>query len=335
MDGMQSTDSNKYGRHPKEFISKIDKEILSLFPSLDFNRQDIDVQKSKGMITRLRILDNATEKSVTKYSLTQWKAEPRFGGQPAQDALIALSKLGLIKAEKTISPKRTIRNDYFLTPKGIVACLCFSNIQQKITLSDLLKQTKFKGNKLVFVLTLFNETFVRVEKAPEGLSPVILLLERMAKKGFDFERKNEEEIADDLRKTEQEIFFESLRIDAFGSYELLLSGLSQFDKKTKKVFMSTFQNSIKQLSNSKLNPEQKEQAMELTKRHVKNMANFITSQEYMFFIQKGWKNPTLEDIAQLVVKQDVIDDKVLFIVDFWLKMQLALFERLFKDFCQT
>ena len=149
MDSMRSIDSKKSGQHPKELISNVDNEIISLFPSLDFNRPNVHAQKSKGMITFLRILDKATNGAVTKYSLPNWKAEPRFGGQVAQNALLKLEELKLLKSEKATSEKGTIRKDFSLTPKGLIACLCFSNIQQKSRLAEMLIQPKFKGNKLI------------------------------------------------------------------------------------------------------------------------------------------------------------------------------------------
>ena len=341
MDSMRSIDIKKSGQHQQkiDITKKIDSEILSLYPSLDYKRNNVHGQSKKGMITLLKILYMATEGSVTKYGLTQWKAEPRFGGQVAQNALKELAELGLLKAEKVKSEKGTPRKDYSLTSKGLLACLCFSNIQQKSKLAEMLKQPKFKDDKLAFVMYLFNETFVRGEKTTEELSPVIVVLKKMAKKGFNFERKSENDIATDLRQTEQEMFLKSLKISMLDSSGSMILALSRHDKKTRDIFFDSLKKTIEQLSNSVLSQEEKETVVIKAENHTRNMKLFLLSQEYSLFMQKGFGNLMLEDLAKRVVDQmgysENKEENLSKLEDFWLKMREALFEQLFDYFSNS
>src|SRR3972149_8675042 len=83
----------------------VDREILRLFPSLDFNRANVHANSKERMKTLLAVLARVAEEGcVTKYDLTKGSSSngfPRMGGQTAQDVLQELEELGVFNVLRT------------------------------------------------------------------------------------------------------------------------------------------------------------------------------------------------------------------------------------------
>lgn len=217
----------------KTATDNVDKEILSLFPSLDFNRTNVHIQKKKRMKTYLVVLKKAAEIGyVTKYILTKWNASPRIGGQAAQDTLEELEGLGLVKAKQATSKKGTTRIDRILTPKGIIACMVIPEFQKAEQLKQILERQYYKGSKLASILKVFNEGFVRRIGIDESqISRAVTIVKELTVHGFNLELKSEDSIAQDLRAIEEKGFIESLKITPFEAAGALLQSLEDEDSR--------------------------------------------------------------------------------------------------------
>ena len=185
----------------------IDKEILSLFPSLDYNRANIP-SNSKGKIKSfLKVLEAASKGYITKYSLEK----DGFSSQSAMDALKALERLGLLKTKESTNEKGTIKKERTLTAKGLIACMALPIFQSKEQLQILLESNDSKDNKLASLLKLYNQGYaVGAIDETKSSSSAVALVRELAKQGFNLEIKSEESIAENLQAIE-----EKSRVDLF------------------------------------------------------------------------------------------------------------------------
>lgn len=214
---MQSIDSKRNGQHNKDSETYIetDPAFLALFPSLNFNKPNVHAQTKKGMKTLLKVLDKAaTAGYVTQYSLTEWKAEPRLGGQVAQNALRTLEEIGLLRVQKGISKKGTHTKEYWLTPKAIIACISLSKYQKEESLTQLIKRTHCNESELGFTLRLYNNSLSNnpfLGRKTTDISPLVTIIKKLNGKGLDLERKSDEDIVKDIRETAENSFLDTLR----------------------------------------------------------------------------------------------------------------------------
>ena len=275
-------------------LKNIDYEILSLFPSLDFTRAGINNQSKQGMQRNLAILYLAAKNGkVTKYKLTDERSKIRMGGQSAQLGLERLVEIGLLKNEKTINEKGTLRIDRKLTPKGIIACLVFLEFQKKDILDKILEQFGKKENQLVFMIELYNATFVRgVLVDDSSLSPLTTLVKIMSQQKYNIELKTNMELAEDLSRIEDDNFLKSLHGDPSDIMNSFIIGLSKHDENTRKTVMDLFKKNTEKYAElvSGIDAESKDDLnkdyMQLSKKLTNNLMLFITSPELVTFLKK-------------------------------------------------
>ena len=286
----------------RNMLKDFDKEILCLFPSLDFTKPNVHAQKKNYVETLLTVLQKAAENDyVTKYMLTKWDASPRMGGQSAQNSLQELESIGLLRAKTSKSEKRTLRIDRILTGKGIIACMILPQFQKTNKLKTLLKKPILQDNELALSLKLYNETFVRGTNLNQNeISPAVIVIKQLAKNGFNLELKPEENIVAEIRRSEEKMFLESLKIDAFDFFWDFFLFLSEQDKNIRNFFFKELEKNIELFS--ALGPLSSEQKKELKKSSlfVKELVLLITSQEYFRFI----KNSDAKVIEKMYEKVD-------------------------------
>ena len=304
---MRSIDTIRGRQHMNqktERTEEFDNAILTLFPSLDFNRTNVHGQKKKGMKTLLNVLEKAgTEGYVTKYMLTNWKASPRLGGQTAQNALEELELLKLLNVTPTISEKYTPRKDRILTAKGIIACMALPQFQQTDDLNSILGRQAYDGNELASTIKLYNETFVRGTNLDQfSISPAIIIVKKLAEKGFNLELMTEENIANELRRSEEKMFLESLKIDAFDFFWDFLFFLGKQEKEIRNFFVIQLEKNLELFS--ALGPLSSEEKEELKKSslYIKEMILLLTSQEFLSY-SKINKPESFEKIYDITNKR--------------------------------
>lgn len=193
MDSMRSIDSPISGQlRQKKKDKVVQPSLLALFPSLDYSRTEVHAKTKIAMHTRLKVLFKASEDGfVTKYELTKSTAEPRLGGEPAENALRDLEKMQLLSVTQNVGVTGSRRKDYSLTAKGLIVCLVFKKYQVCEDFSILVKRPSFAENELAFTLLLYNR-----------FPPMIKdTLKELASKGLNFESLTDENIISEIRKT--------------------------------------------------------------------------------------------------------------------------------------
>lgn len=196
----------------------VDREILRLFPSLDFNRANVHANSKERMKTLLAVLARVAEEGcVTKYDLTKGSSSngfPRMGGQTAQDVLQELEELGLLKALRTTNEKGTLKIEKVLTAKGVMACLAMPKFQKAGKLGKILDNPNLKGDKLAVLLKIYNEGYVRrrIDTDRTEFSALVTLIREFGSRGFNLELKTEETIMNDLQETEENGFNELMKL---------------------------------------------------------------------------------------------------------------------------
>lgn len=214
----------------------IDKKILSLFPSLDYNRANVP-SNSKGKIKSfLKVLEAASKGYVTKYSLEK----DGFSSQSAMDALKALESLGLLKTKEATNEKGTIKKERTLTAKGVIACMALPIFQSKERLKTLLESNDFKDNKLASALRLYNQGYT-IGAIDEQKSSAVILVKELAKQGFNLEIKSENSIMENLQAIEETTRVELMKATPSEfAYALLSSWNDAESRQDAKTLMEMF-----------------------------------------------------------------------------------------------
>lgn len=285
-------------------IDSVDREILSLFPSLNFNRLNVNKNAKKRMKRYLKVLKKTAENgSITKYTLTKWNASPRLGGQSAQEALVELEELDLLKSERTTSKKGTLRINRSLTPKGIIACMALPEFQQIDQLNKILEKSYYKDSKLASTLRLYNNKFVRRTNLTEyPISPATVIVKEVVIRGFNFELKSENSIAQELRNIEEAGFIESLKLNPFLIYSSFILSLEN----------EKFRHYLKYLINEVPKRKLDFKTVHQIERTIQAMILFFTSPEVLAsvsLIEKSKLNP--EKLIEIVDRQ-IIESKIKF-----------------------
>lgn len=277
----------------KTATDDVDRDILSLFPSLDFNRTKVHNQTKKRMKKYLIILKKAAEMEyVTKYILTKEGASPRMGGQVAQKALEELEELGLLMSKQATSKKGTPRIDRILTPKGIIACMAINEFQKVDKLRQILKRPCYKGSKLALILEMYNAGLVRREGI-EGsqTSPAVVIVKELAiVHRFNLDRKSEDDIAKDFRSIEEAGFFESLKITPIEAAITFLQGSKNEE----------FRYWMNEASKLNLNSE----VLDIMTKLNQNILLFFTSPE-----ARIWMMSVKSNITSYEELKDIMDKK--------------------------
>lgn len=182
---------------PKRYLSvnveQADKQILSLFPSINFQGEEVDKQRKKGMKTCLRVLCIAADKDfVSRYMLTK---KYEFGGDSINRALERLERLELLKAmPPKLTSKKVGRIDYVLTVKGLIACMSLPRFQQVQQLYRIL--LKFSDDTVARTLILLNW----LSESGDGtqISVAVRYIRKLSEQGVNVEQKSEDSIYRDL-----------------------------------------------------------------------------------------------------------------------------------------
>lgn len=221
---------------------KTDSQILCLFPSLDYNRTNVHANSKDRMRNLLAVLSLVAERgSVTKYELTNWKScdnngFPRLGGQTAQDILVELEELEMLRSLKTTNKKGVPKIERVLTAKGILACLAMPEFQKTEKLAKILHGPNLKESKLATQLRIYNEGYVRryMDINRKEHSALAVLLREFGEKGFNLELKTQEAIMKDLRKTEDEGFGDMTKLSLADWAGVLMDFISSTDEESQK-----------------------------------------------------------------------------------------------------
>ncbi len=293
---------------PIEKTPQVDKEILSLFPSLDYETETSLKSKSQKE-KRLNILRKTAEKIstsqdkkfITQYDLTNAKASPRFGSGAANQALKLLDAKGLLTANHIKNEKGTDKILRTLTAKGIIACLALSEFQSVEKVRILLSNTS--KTKLSLLIKIYNEGYARGKTkntTTPALSPLVSMVKQFHDKGrgLDLERTTEDAMADELQRLEENTFVESQKVDLFESAGTVLS-LSLLDHKTEGS--EQFQTFLKTLK-GKYTPQEQAQVLEQGMRLTRSVIFALTSPEIIAFIMTKTSKNTEEKV------QAIIDD---------------------------
>lgn len=287
-------------------LGKVDLQILSLFPSLDFNRPNIHAQSKKGMKRSLFILKQTAETGyITKYMLTNERSQFRMGGQSAHDGLKSLVQIGLLHKDHSKTIKKTERNDHTLTSKGAIACLVFPEFQKKHKFGKILSSSKNKENELFFTLNLFNQTFVRGRKRKyPSQSPLTILIKEMVEQGFNLELKSEKRIVQDIRMIEENKFLGSLNVSQFDFVSSIMFDSSNGEEsnfETLVKVMNENASNLKELRKiMKENPNESEIIKRAVDKQLKGLMLFFTSQEFYLWKEKYSSDLTIQDLSQMV-----------------------------------
>jgi hypothetical protein len=234
----------------KPFLT-VDKTILCLFPSLDFNRVNVHANSKKKMNTMLKILDTvAKHGSITSYDLTQrTKKEndkvvfPRMGGDTADKALQELEELELLKSYETTSSRRTPKFPKVLTAKGVIACLSLPEFQKTKELEKILQRPTLKDSELVTLMRIYTDENPLVKAqfkdiVQKGQSLLVVLIKMLAERKINVELKTQEELLHDLKNVMDKIVNKKLEFSCFEHYMPIVAffeGFTNRGEEMKKV----------------------------------------------------------------------------------------------------
>ena len=269
IDSIVSIDSKEISHmsaSSKEIDSmNIDRDILHLFPSLDFTRANVYANSKERMKTLLKVLMRVAELgTVTKYDLTKRTPSngfPRMGGQTAQDVLHELEDLSLLKAIKTTNEKGTLKIERVLTAKGILACLAITGFQKTRKLAKILENPNLKESELAALLKIYNDGYVRrdMDIDRKEFSALSVFVREFGARGFNLELKTEDAILNDLRKTEDEGFNDLMRMsiaEFAGGFMRFMSSTDEESQQEKRDLIFLLNESLKNAQTKTIDLEQ-------------------------------------------------------------------------------
>jgi hypothetical protein len=120
---------------------------------------------------------------------------------------------------------------------------------------------------------------------------------------YNLENKTEEEIANDMRKIDEQMYLDSLKADPYTFYSFMPVWLSELDAKNRYGFFSQLLMITKALSNSNLTPESKQKKMKRIQNFDRRASLFQTSQEAHKWRQAGLNKPSVDELWVEAVKR--------------------------------
>jgi nucleoside diphosphate kinase len=272
-------------KEPLKSTLTIDKQILALFPTFNFDMEK-NAKRKASIKKRLRVLKIVADQTVKKqfeninqYYLTK-KVHPAIGGGTANGILKDLVGIGILRVQKARSKKKQTKFLTKLTAKGVIACMTLTDLQSPSKVKLLLEGTTAENqplNTLANLLSIYNEGYVRFgNNSGEKISDIITVLHELTIKGrlLDFAHMSEDAIENELRNEERRSFVEKLNASQTAILSLLIQHSDDNFVRILKLFNEIF-------------PKEKrtKENIERIVRVVENLFVTLTSPEVLVFIE--------------------------------------------------
>ena len=248
----------------KSNVEGADRQVLGLFPSINFYSSEVDKQRKKGMKTCLRVLCIAADEGcVNRYMLSM---KYKIGGDSISRALKSLKRLKLLRAmPPTPTEKGGKRIDYVLTAKGVIACMSIPRFQQVQKLYSIL--LRFEDNMVARTLILLN--WLSIPGDGTQTSVAMRHIRELTDQGVNLEQKSEDSIYRDLLTIDENRIAQRLDPIAEGIKELS----SYLTPESSRIFYEQF---LSLITLAKEDPE----VFEITMGLVKEFFLFLLGPEF-------------------------------------------------------
>ena len=126
------------------------------------------------------------------------------------------------------------------------------------------------------ILKLYNNTFIRGRNIDDSkISPAALVIKEVARQGFNLELKLEERIVQDIRRTEEKVFLESMKTTPFDLVSSLMFSFQNDDNQNQLQkllkLIDDKASELKEISEFLKNNQNKSEFMELMNNFLKNI----------------------------------------------------------------